>query len=106
MNQKPEQRAITDMDALVLLLYSEALSHRAVPDEKVDRVSRLAAAAKAMRDGQGLQSRIIDIFANIGNSASLEVDKAKSPLKLVFSADEPKNDERACQSPSVPNGNE
>ena len=90
MNQKPEQRAITDMDALVLLLYSEALSHRAVPDEKVDRVSRLAAAAKAMRDVEGLQSRIIDIFANI---ASPDVEKAKSPVKLVFSADKPKADE-------------
>jgi len=92
MNQKPEPRAITDMDALVLLLYSEALSHRAVPDEKVDRVSRLAATARAMRDGQGLQSRIIDIFANIGSSASHDVDKTKSPVKLVFSADDPTND--------------
>jgi len=89
MSQKPEQKPISDIDALVLLLYSEALSYRAVPDEKVDRVSRLAAAAKAMRDVEGLQSRIIDTFANI---ASPNVDKAKSPVKLVFSADDPKND--------------
>ena len=84
MSEQPTSKPIEALDALVLILYLEAWSERAVPSLEVDRVSRLAAAAKSLRDVEGYQSPILTLFATM---PSVDMTKAKSHLKLVFSAD-------------------
>jgi len=90
MSEQPTPKPCSDIDALMLIIYMEAWTHRVMPDMRLDQVSRLATVAKTMRDIEGLQSRIIDVFANI---SSVDLSKTKSHLKLVFSADKPKADE-------------
>jgi len=90
MSEQPTPNPITDIDALLLLLYLEAWSHRVAPHKELDRVSRFAAVAKTLRDVEGLQSGVLNLFAC---EPTFDMTKTKAHLKLVFSADKPKADE-------------